>query len=170
MDNLKADKVVSVQDLVQSYISFRESVKGLNVFHLMGGCPGIYAHVWPELRNALDSRGLAETVLLTDVILVEQSMYGIKPWEYIPHRTHVQVCLKGTNFQNFLANTGVSLFGDAMGELSHYVSLARSQVHFSLIEWDEKDKPFIEEYLGSWRIDWMKVKEYEVVKRRRQQE
>ncbi len=167
VDNFRVDWGPTIQTIVQTYVSFRESVQDLNVFHLMGGCPGKHAHLWKEVRDALDSRGLFETILLTDVILIENTIYGVKPWELIPHRTHVQVCLKGTNFQNFRTNTGMDCFGNAMGELSHYLTLPESQVHFTLVEWDEKDKSHIAEHIGSHRIDWLKVKEYEVVKNRR---
>jgi len=59
-------------------------------------------------------------------------------------------------------NTKVDKFNIAINELQNYLSL--SQVHFSLIEWDEKDK---EKYVALLNPDLLKVKMYNAVKKGR---
>lgn len=168
VDNFKPDKEFTVVELVYAYAEFRKQNPSINVFHLMGGCPGKYAYMWPYLRNALDTLGFEDTVLLTDVVLVEDHLYGTKPWMHIPRRTVVSVCLKGTDFRNFEKNTGFNGFAIAIRELWGYRD--RPEVYYTMVEWDPKDKPYIEEFLGRENINWLVVKEYEVVKRRLQEE
>lgn len=164
VDNLKADKEISVRDLVSSFVKFRYKAEYLNVFHFMGGCPGRYSYLWKKIREELDKVGLHDCIFLSDVILLENWFWSQKPWENIPERSIVSVCLKGTNFQNFLKNTGADGFAQAIYELFYY--FGNKQVYYSLLNWDEKDKPHIEALLG-YDVCWMKVKEYEVVKERR---
>lgn len=164
VDNLKDDEMFSVPNLVAAYAEFRKQDPDINVFHLMGGCPGRYSYIWPELRETLDVLGLEDTVLLTDVVLVEDYFYSARPWVHIPHKMVVSVCLKGTNFYNFKKNTGCDGFAQAIKELWKYVD--NPQVYYTLIEWDPEDVPFIKSLLGPDRINWLTVKEYEVVKRR----
>lgn len=167
VDNFEQDKMVTAQELVEEYARFRDKVPDLNVLHFMGGCPGRYAHVWPEIRDCLDHNGLENTVLLSDVILVEHWVYGVKPWLNVPHRTLLSVCLKGTNFHNFLRNTGMDLFAQSILELWEYMRYQYpKQIYYTLIEWDPGDREFVERLLGPDRVDWLEVKEYEVVKRR----
>lgn len=163
VDNLKVDEEMSVRDLVSKFAKFRYEVPNLNVFHFMGGCPGRYSYLWKAIRGELDRAGLHDCVFLSDVILLENRFWSQKPWENIPERSIISVCLKGTNFQNFLRNTGVDGFAQAIHELFYY--FGNKQVYYSLLDWDEKDKPHIEALLG-YDIDWLRVKEYEVVKRR----
>lgn len=167
VDNLKVDKIVSVKDLVSSFVKFRYEVPNLNVFHFMGGCPGRYSYLWKEIREELDRAGLRDCIFLSDIILLENWYWSQKPWENIPERSIISVCLKGTNFQNFLSNTGVDGFAQAVHELFYYFN--KKQIYFSLLNWDEMDKPFIEALLG-YKLNWLVVKEYEVVKRRRKQQ
>lgn len=169
VDNFRVDLELTPYAIVRRFELFR-SLHDINVLHLMGGCPGRYAVMWPEIRYEMDKAGHGDAVLLTDVILVENTVYGASPWLCIPHRTVVSVCLKGTNWQNFKKNTGTELFGSAMYELRRYMNMHSPQIYYSLIEWDEADRPFIENYLGSKNINWLKVKEYEVVKARQRGE
>ncbi|KKK59066.1 hypothetical protein LCGC14_3038100 [marine sediment metagenome] len=167
IDNLSEGEDVSVSEMVQWYKNFKGGVLDLNVFHLMGGCPGAYAHRWSALRKELDRVGFRDTVLLTDVILVEHLCYGVKPWLHIPPRTLVMVCIKGTSFANFQANTDRNLFMTAMSELSHYVELP--DVRFTLIAPNPEDVETVEELVGKYRLSVLTVKEYEVVKWRKEQ-
>ncbi len=167
VDNLRTYRGFTVAELVQGYAHFREHDPCINVFHLMGGCPGRFSPLWPWLRDALDLAGFRETILLTDVILLEDHFYGVSPWMHIPDRTVVSVCLKGTNFQNFMKNTGIDGFAEAIKEMWEYFNCQHSkQTYFSLIGWDPEDKLSVEKLIGANRINWLTVKEYEVVKRR----
>jgi hypothetical protein len=162
VDNLEPDKDFSIPELVDKFVEFREQVPDLNVFHFMGGCPGRYSYLWKQIRYELDSMGLDRVIFLTDVVLTEFYFYGNKPWLDIPERSIVSACLKGTNFQNFVRNTSVNAFAQAMYELFHY--FGNPQVHFSTIGWDPDDEPYIKALIGE--PDWMKVKLYNVVERR----
>lgn len=165
VDNLKADIKFSPRELVLWYKEFRYLVPNLNVFHFMGGCPGRYSYLWKEIRNEMDKQGLGECIFLTDVILVEELFYNEKPWENIPHMSIVQVCLKGTNFENFKRNTGVDLFHEAISEVRHYIG--KPQVYFAIIEQSWAGRAFADELFGFKNIDFLQVKEYEVVKQRK---
>lgn len=164
VDNLKYNCAFPAEALVDSFIQFRGKVEDLNVFHFMGGCPGRYSHLWKEIRACLDRKGLSRVVFLSDVLLVENWLYDQSPWSNIPDRSIVSVCLKGTNFQNFQRNTRVNYFAVAIRELWNY--FGNPQVYYSLIEWDAKDEEYILALLDEDRIDWLQVKEYEVVKQR----
>ena len=165
VDNLKVDTLLSIKDLVSSFVQFRRKTPNLNVFHFMGGCPGRYSYLWREIREGLDKAGLRDCIFLSDIILLENQFYSQTPWEDIPDRAIISVCLKGTNFQNFLLNTGLDYFAQAVHELLHYTR--STQVYYSLLNWDEEDKSHIVDLLGKDACCWMEVKEYEVVKKRR---
>ncbi len=163
VDNLNPDMLLSIEELIDCYQSFKNAVPNLNVFHLMGGCPGRYAHLWGEIRDGLDRRGFTQTVFLTDVTLVEHAVYGVRPWECIPDRSLVSVCVKGTSRGNFLRNTGMDMFPHMVEELLYYVG--RSDVHFSVLRpykgrWY---RDFVDSLEGS--IDHLRVRRYEAVKR-----
>lgn len=165
VDNLKPDREISIRDLVQEFSIFFLKVKYLNVFHFMGGCPGAYSYLWKDIREELDRVGLGDVVFMSDVILLENLLYGVTPWEDIPHRSIISACLKGTNFQNFKKNTGVDGFAPAAREAWKYTN--NLQVYYSLLDWDPKDEGYMKNWLGNDRINWLTVKEYEVVKKRR---
>jgi len=167
VDNLKPGLWLTPQELISSYKMFRSKVPNLNVFHFMGGCPGRYSYLWKEIRNEMDKQGLEDCVFLTDVILVEELFYQQKPWNDIPHMSIVQVCLKGTNFENFKLNTGLDLFHEAISEVRHYIR--KPQVYFAIIEQSLAGVAFANELFGYENVDRLHVKRYEVVKRRRKQ-
>lgn len=162
VDNLKPDRDFIIPELVGKFIEFKEQMPNLNVFHFMGGCPGRYSPLWKDIRRHLDLVGFYDVIFLTDITLNEFDAYGVRPWKDVPDRSLISVCLKGTNFQNFMHNTGVDGFAQAIYELFQY--FGNPQVHFSVIGWDPKDRPYIEALLGE--PDWMKVKLYHVVKER----
>ena len=166
VDNIKADKMESIEYMVEKFLQFRHDVPELNVFHFMGGCPGAHSYLWPSIRRCLDDAGLQDTVFMSDVILLENHFWGARPWESIPNRSLISVCLKGTNFQNFLHNTGSDRFAQAIRELFFYFK--NPSVHFSVIEWDPKDEQHIAALFNNEqsKVDWMKVKRYHVVKER----
>lgn len=167
IDNLSAGMAITIEEMISWYREFRYRVHELNIFHFMGGCPGAHAHYWPIIRQELDEAGFEDSVLVTDAILVEEWAYGIKPWIHIPNRTLVLVCIKGTSFSNFEANTGRNLFPVAMRELNHYLPL--SEVHFTLTEPDSRDIEHVKQWVGPDRLNVLTVKEYEVVKWRKRQ-
>lgn len=164
VDNLEPGIKLAPRELVFWYKEFRSKVPDLNVFHFMGGCPGRYSYLWKEIRYEMDKQGLEDCVFLTDVILVEELFYQQKPWNDIPSMSIVQVCLKGTNFENFKHNTGLDLFHEAISEVRHYIG--KPQVYFALIEESPAGRAFAYELFGFSNIDRLRVKMYEVVKQR----
>lgn len=163
VSNLKPNMNIDVVELVEEYKYARRQVPNLNVLHFMGGCPGRYSYLWLEIRQVMDAEGLADCLFLSDIILVENWIYGERPWDCIPDRSIISVCLKGSNFRNFERNTGRNLFAQALWELPNYYY--KPQVHFSAIGFDLQDRKYLEQLLGN-DTDWMTVKEYEVVKER----
>lgn len=161
VDNITHGMSISAQDLVQEYIKFKLIRPNIHVLHLMGGMPGIYCDEWQDIRKELDRNNLYNDILLSNITLVENTFAKVKPWLNIPPRTLIDVCIKGTNFSNFKLNTGTNLFGQAMGELQHYIG--HRQVFYSAIEYD-KDIGLLIDWLGAENIDLLKVKMYEVTK------
>lgn len=170
VDNLEPDLYFTADGLVDKFIEFKEKVKAkfgikLNVFHFMGGTPGRYAEFWPELRKSLDEKGLKDTILFSDVILVENYFYKVRPREHLNlHHFLLTGCLKGTNKQNFIKNTGWDLFEQSLRELSHYLSAPN--FYLTLIAFEENDLENIYRIIPKERIDHLNVINYEVVKRR----
>lgn len=165
VDNLEPGIEFTPRELVLWYREFKRQVSDLHVFHFMGGCPGRYSYLWKEIRNEMDKQGCEDDVFLTDVILVENKVYDVEPWNDIPHMSIVQVCLKGTNFDNFRKNTRTDLFHEAVSELHRYIG--KKQVYFALIEQSDAGTEWAAEMLGVENIDFLEVKEYEVVKERK---
>lgn len=167
IDNLTGGRPVTIAEMISWYGKFWKRIPILNTFHFMGGCPGAFAHYWPVIRQELDEAGFRDSVLLTDVILIEEWAHGVRPWIHIPDRTLVNVCIKGTSFSNFETNTGRNLFPIAMKELDHYLGL--SGVHFTVIEPDPRDVERVRQWVRPHRLDVLTVKEYEVVKWRKRE-
>lgn len=138
VDNLKSNLLMTADELVEKFIEFKKKAepkfgKKLRVFHFMGGAPAIYCDFWSELREALDEKRLKDTVLSSDVILVENYFYKVKPWKYMDtHYFILTGCLKGTNKQNFIENTGgFDLFGQSLRELKKILVLQKFLSHFN---------------------------------------
>ncbi|MFC1685561.1 hypothetical protein ACFLZZ_00900 [Nanoarchaeota archaeon] len=170
VDNLKSDVSMNADELVDKFAIFKSEVEPsfdtkLNVFHFMGGAPGAYAEFWPELRNSLDKKGLEDTVLFSDVILLEDHFYKNKPWQYLNLKNFVLTgCLKGTNQENFRKNTGKDLFNEALGELQNY--LPSKNFYLTLIGHDEKDLNRLYDTVPKERIDFLTIVDYEVTKQK----
>jgi len=164
VDNLHPDDWLSCEDLVRQYTHYKLSRPGIHVFHLMGGCPGAYAYLWPELRACMDEGGFSDDILLTNVILVEHLIYGVRPWVHIPPRTLVNICIKGTSRDNFYLNTHKPLYRESLIELAHYRHPA---VYFSMIEFGSLDVGKFTSMLGVKNIDFLHVKQYEATASKR---
>lgn len=171
VDNIEADLMMAADELVERFVEFKKKAEPkfkikLKVFHFMGGAPAIYCDFWPELREALDKRGLKNTILFSDVILVENYFYKLKPWRHMDlHHFILTGCLKGTNKQNFIQNTGgFDLFEQSLEELKNY--LPRKNFYLTLIGFDEKDLDRIYKIVPKERIDFLNVVDYEVTKRK----
>lgn len=166
VDNLNIDTHMSAEQLVDAYLTFKVLAPDIHVFHLMGGAPGRYCWFWQQIRDEMDSKGLQDDVLLSNVILVEDYIYGSRPWKDIPisGRFLLNVCLKGTGFLNFKLNTGKNMFWEALEELKNYIG--NPKVYYSLIEYTIADFPYIIEHLNKDNVDLLHVKMYEVTKRR----
>jgi len=164
VDNLSIDNYFSVEELVDLYLKYKKNVNKLNVFHLMGGCPGKYPKFWKNLRVALDSMNLNDDIILSDVIFVENHFYGVKPWEYLDkiNNFFIQGCLKGTTRESFYKNTENDLFDIAIKEMSHYIQF--DNLWITLIEYDNKGIKDILEKVNFNKIDWLRVVQYEVTK------
>lgn len=170
VDNLKADLLLTADELVDKFIAFKKDFESkfdtkLKVFHFMGGAPAAYCNFWPELRNSLDRKGLENIVLFSDVILVENHFFKNKPWEFLNLRRFIVTgCLKGTNRENFIQNTGYDLFEQSLKELQNY--LPAKNFYVTLIAFDKKDLDKIYKIVSKERIDFLNVINYEVVKAR----
>lgn len=171
VDNLKPKVKLSADEIVYDfYRTWRQANKccldEINVLHLMGGDPGKYPEFWKELRKSMDEgEEFRKKILFSDVIFVENHFYGVKPWEYMNLPNFLLTgCLKGTNRQNFLENTGKDLFEQSLSELEKYVN--HPNFYLSLINYNEKDLSRIFSIIPKERIDFLKVIDYEVTKRR----
>ncbi len=169
VDNLKPDFLMTADELVDKFIDFKKKAEPkfkikLKVFHFMGGVPAAYPAFWKELRKSLDKKGLEDIILFSDVILVEDYFFKKKPWRYL-NLDHFIVtgCLKGTNKENFLKNTGFDLFEQSMKELEKYLPL--KNFYLTLIEHDDKDLEDIYKIMPEQRIDYLKIINYEVTKK-----
>jgi hypothetical protein len=167
VDNLKIDKYMTVSEIVELFETFRFRAKAtrgvdINVLHLMGGDPGLYCDMWPELRRELDKNGMKDVVLFSDVILVENKIISKKPWEFIDLERFLLVgCLKGTTRESFKKNSGLDLFNNATEELMNY--LPYSNFYITLIAEEKPDK-FIYEMVSRERIDHLKIVNYKAIK------
>lgn len=175
VDNLKEDTQVDAFYLVKLFKNFREKVKSeynvnVNIFHLMGGNPARYASFWPILRDELDNWGFKDVVLFSDCLLVEDMLYGVKPWEYVDmHHFILANCLKGTNHINFKNNTGRDLYMVALFEAMFYKD--KPNCYFTLINFDSRDlKKIIYNILPKKKVDLLNVYPYEVNMRRQRGE
>lgn len=170
VDNLKADLSMGADELVDKFIEFKKKVEPkfsikLKVFHFMGGAPAIYCGFWKELRNSLDKKGLKEVILFSDVILVENHFSKKKPWEFLNlHHFILTGCLKGTNEDNFIRNTGCDLFQQSLEELKNY--LHAKNFYLTLIGFDEGDLSKIYKTIPKDRIDFLNIINYEVTKKK----
>lgn len=165
VDNFSQDIKMSPHELVQAFGEFKSRIPELNVFHLMGGNPGRYSIYWRQIRYELDLQGFEDVLFLSNVILIEYRYHKVKSWLHIPERSIINVCIKGSNPDNYFKNTGRNTFESSIKELGHYQS--HPNVHFQIIEWDEEDVDYLKYLLGPQSVDWFKVKNYEVVKQRK---
>ncbi len=170
VDNLKADLSMNADELVDKFIEFKKKVEPkfnikLKVFHFMGGAPAIHCEFWKELRDSLDKKGLKDTVLFSDVILVENRFLKNKPWEFLNlHHFILTGCLKGTSKENFIKNTGSDLFQESLKELDNYLSA--KNFYLTLIGFDEKDLSKIYKIIPKDRIDFLSIINYEVTNKK----
>lgn len=170
VDNLKTDLFMTADELVDKFISFKKEVElrfsiKVNVFHFMGGAPALYCDFWKELRDSLDEHGLKEVILFSDVILVENYFTKKTPWEYIYlHHFIITGCLKGTNKENFIINTGFDLFQQALVELKNYIYF--KNFYLTLIGFDEKSLADVYDIIPKNKIDFLNIVNYEVTKNR----
>jgi uncharacterized Fe-S cluster-containing radical SAM superfamily protein len=165
VDNLKPDRFYTSKELVNKFIHFKKQFNNINVFHLMGGAPGVFCSVWPDLRSELDLSGSTDVILFSDVIFVEEFFFNKKPWDFLNIKNFLLTgCLKGTNRKNFFDNTKHDLFENALNELKHYIDY--SNFYLSLINYDENDLVNIYKIIDKDRIDFLKIINYEVTKQR----
>jgi len=170
VDNLKADSFMSADELTDKFIEFKNKAEKefdikLKVFHFMGGAPAAYPMFWKELRDSLDKKGLNEVVLFSDTILVEDYFFKNAPWKYLNlHHFLLAGCLKGTNKENFINNTGQDLFNQSLTELKNY--LAFKNFYLTLINFEAKDLSLITKIIPKERIDYLSVINYEVTKKK----
>ncbi len=168
VDNLGEDVEMDANGVVGDFYSHKRQarkcgIEDVNVLHLMGGDPGRYPQFWLELRGEMNRMGLGQTILFSDVVFVEDHCYGVKPWEHMDLPNFLLTgCLKGTNKQNFLDNSGRDLFNQALRELERYAD--KPNFYLSLINYDEKDLPRILSIMPKERIDFLEVVDYEVTK------
>jgi len=171
VDNLHSNIKLSAKDIIADFCNLVKQTKNrnleINVLHLMGGIPAKYPGFWGELRERMDKSGFEDKILFSDVIFVENYFYQVKPWEHIGLDNFLLAgCLKGTNKENFLKNTGRDLFDQALKELEEYAKFPN--FYLSLINYDEKDLSKIFSIIPREKIDFLRVVNYEVTKSRKQ--
>lgn len=155
VDNLKPDFRFTPEELVREFSIFRRAESDLHVFHLMGGCPGRYAAQWPAIREALDAVGYKDVVFMSNVVLVEEATYGVRPWEYIPPRSLISICVKNSR-------DGIRDEARAREEAKHY--LGRKDVVFTLVE--EETPVLSPEWLRYEQIDFLQLYLYKATMER----
>lgn len=171
VDNLKADLLMTAKELVSRFIKFKKETEPkfnikLKVLHFMGGAPAIYCEFWKELRNSLDKKGLKDIILFSDVILVENYFFKNKPWKFLKlHHFILTGCLKGTNKDNFIKNTGYDLFQQSLKELKNYLSA--KNFYLTLIGFDAKNLLEIYKIIPKDKIDFLNIINYEVTKEKK---
>lgn len=160
------------QGLVDLFVQFRSAAldnfrAAVNVFHLMGGDPALYCTFWPLLRYELDSRGMKNVILLSNTVLVEKATRGVQPWKYLDMNHFIlSGCLKGVNRADFLKNTGKDLYHAAVSELKYYVRA--KNFYLTIVGHENLDWDGLYALIPKERIDFLKVVDYEVIKRRRE--
>lgn len=171
VDNLEPDIEFSAISIVALFKAVSYEVlsiwkESIRVLHFMGGAPGVYCDFWPELREEMDSQGLENVVLFSNVIFVETRFAGVEPWLHMDlPRFIVEGCLKGTNRENFKRNTGKDLFAQAKLELKQY--LPYENFYLTLLNHDEADLSWVYSQINPSKVDLLEVVEYEATKVKR---
>ena len=166
VDNLKKDYLCSEHDIVEWFLMFKEKYPEINVLHICGGLPARYPSFWGVLRDALDERGLQETIILSDTVFLENWFYDEHPWEHMDINNFALVgCLKGTTKENFIENTTINLFKSALGELHCYVK--HKNFWLTLIKWDVTGLSKIFDLVPFEKIDFLTVVDYYATRMRR---
>lgn len=91
---------VSTEDLVKAFIS-----SGAEVFHLMGGAPGIYLKQWPELLRALPDGSIFHSDLLLTEALYDPLVIKTIASSFATLNL-IAVNVKGFSDEEWFANTG----------------------------------------------------------------
>lgn len=171
VDNLEPDLYMSASDIVDDFEHMRNRAKEeygwleINVLHFMGGCPGRYCEMWKLLRKELDIRGLDRIILFSDVIFLEDHFYSVKPWEHMNvSRLLVSGCMKAYNRLGFEKLTGHDLYYQACVERCNYWIFPN--FYLTVVDWDEHELYSLSTYIPEERVDVLKLKMHEVVKRR----
>jgi organic radical activating enzyme len=171
VDRLENDKLMTPKDIVHRFSKMRKEIeekykKYVNVLHMMGGDPAVYAKFWPIIRKELDNQGFKDVILYSDCLMIENNIYGVKPWEYIDIGRFVLVCsLKGSNWKNmFNTNGKYDKFNETLAEAVHYLN--KDNVYFTIINYDHNDLPRIYNIFEKNKVDLLNVVHYEVTKRR----
>ena len=159
VDNKNWDTTFNAQDLVDEFTKFKRVVPSLNVFHLMGGNPGRFASGWSILREELNSRTYKNIILLTNVLFIENELYANIPWTKLELDNFVIAgCLKGTNKQNFIDNTGKDYFDVAIKELKNYVKF--KNFYLTLLNPDPKSMNVVYNIIDIQRINILQEVRY----------
>jgi len=164
VDNKKQDAIFTAKEIVAKFRHFRRFYN-LNVLHLMGGAPGFYCEIWPELRQTLDDNGFSEVILFSDVILVENHYYGLRPWQYLNlHHFMLTGGLKGTSVPNFVKNTGMpeDLYKGVLEELRHYI--VYKNFYCTCINYEESELDQLYQTIPKEKVDLLQVVNYEACK------
>jgi len=88
-------KIYHSNELVKTFLN-----SGQEVFHLMGGAPGLYVEDWFDIVERLPER----FVFHSDLLLIEKP-YKKEYLRYINKNVLLAVDIKGTSPENFLQNT-----------------------------------------------------------------
>ncbi len=171
VDRLENDIQYTPIEIVNEFISLRNHINQLfqykvNVLHMMGGDPAIYAKFWPELRRELDDNGLKDIILYSDCLMVEDKLYGVQPWKYIDLDHFILVCnLHGSNKFRMRSSTGgYNTFMETLLESGHYINY--ENVYYTVIDYESNDLPVMYGLFTKEKVDLLNIVHYEVTRRR----
>lgn len=99
----------SPDSLIEEFLLARKSMNiNMDVFHLMGGAPGLYLSSWPELIDLLSSVD-SNFIFHSDLLLTEK-LYNIDELVDISQSNCLYaVNIKGVTPEDYKRNTGCSL-------------------------------------------------------------
>jgi len=171
VDRLQNDIMMTPEEIIVEFKRLRNRIKktlniDINVLHMMGGDPAVYAKFWPKIRKALDACNMSNVVIFSDCLMVEDTIYGIKPWEYIDIPNMVLSCNFKTVSPNgkYIYSTKDITLEDVFVEAAHYIG--RSNVYFTVINTDEIHVNRMMSTVGTKNLDLLKIVLYTVNKRR----
>lgn len=150
----------------------------LNVFHLMGGAPGLYIRFWSEILDVMNKVNLNKVLFHSDIILVEPEIvnsFYLNLKKIKNFKNHlIAVCVKGITDENLIENTGIKnlKYYKYFENLNNVISTGINY-YITLINPDVKELPnFLDSLIKNWganiinKIQILQIKPYNVTQLR----